>query len=220
MEHVGEARAEGREPPVLGPTRRPLLEDDGVILIERQQALAPAGRAEHEQGIGTGRRAGAGPRELLFREAAGPARQGAELARDDGRDVARADALLHQACRHGGHLRPGAGERGHVRRLVDVVAKDDGAVRARAQEIPRRDRAPQLAVLTHRRDVADAEAPHAADGTVQEGLVRHGDDGARGDRRDPLVQDRGSALAQSPQDVALGDDAERRHGRAGVADEQ
>ena len=95
------------------------------------------------------------------------------------------------------------------------------ALSARApQETPCRDRAPQLAVLTHRRDVADAEAPHAADGTVQEGLVRHGDDGARGDRRDPLVQDRGSAPAQSPQDVALGDDAERRHGRAGVADEQ
>jgi hypothetical protein len=119
---------------VLGPVRLAFREDDGMVLVEREKALAAAGRAEHEEHVGAGWPLPVRS-QLRLRELAGAAGQRAELARDHPGDVARAHLLVEKARGHGRQLGPGAGERGEVRRLVEVVAERDRRVRAQPQKV-------------------------------------------------------------------------------------
>src|SRR5687768_7916202 len=155
VQNVGDAYPEGLEPTVLPPARLAGLEDDRVVLIEREQALAAPGGAQYQQRVGTGTRTLVRFREVPFGDFPGAANESTELAGDDARDRASADLLLEKAARHGGNFSPSARQPRGVLGLIDVVAENDGGVGSQPQEIARRQGAGDSTRRVDHREVAD-----------------------------------------------------------------
>ena len=222
VEEVGEAPAELGKPAVLGAAGLARGEDDGVVLVGGEQALAAAARAEHEQAPWAGRGAQTLCRHRVFREDGGAARHGAQLLADDLRDDAGVEALGDQSVGDGGQRRPGGR---HLRRRAggfEPVVEVDGDAGAQLEHVACRDDAGQPPVLVAHGEVADLQAVHAADGAVGESLGADRGERTRGDLADPASERRFGARRDQAHDVALGDDAvvaDRRAGLAGVGDE-
>ena len=174
VEDVGDVRAERREPAVLRAVRLAVGEDDRVVLVHRQQALAAAGRTEHRERIGAGRSAAAFGHHPRFGEHRGAARHRAELARDHGRDLAPGRPSRHQVSRRRAAAWPRR-VRDRARRWLDRSCRRAGHRPRRAgAEVARRQRADNRPGLVGDAEMAHLEPVHAADREIGERIGRDG----------------------------------------------
>ena len=120
------------KPEVLARSRLAFGEDDGVVLVQSEKALAAAGRSEDQESVGARDAARSLLSKLLLSKRTGATGERAELPRHDARNVACAHALGEKALGHGRDLRPSPSERGNVPRLVYIVAEDDGGIGSQA----------------------------------------------------------------------------------------
>ena len=199
--------AEHREPTVLGAIGRAVGKDQRVVLVGRQQALAAAGRSEHDKRIRLRRLAVSVRLHLSFREHRRAAGHRAKLAGDDGRDIAAGETFRQQTGGDRLNAGPGARQLGRALRVTDVVAEQGRALRAHAQEIARRQRADHRAGIVDDAEMADAQPVHPADRHIGEGVgVDHRQRLAHR-KRDRLAERLATARGEHAQQVALGHDA-------------
>ena len=141
MQQARDVFSEQREPAILGAAGCTFREDQGIVLVRGEQAFAAPRRSEHDQRIGLRGRALPIRLHLPFGEHRHATSHRAKLTGDDRGDVAAAEPFGEQA---GGHrLNPGPGpcELGRGLGVADVVAEQQGTLRAQAQR-SRADSAP------------------------------------------------------------------------------
>ena len=160
--------AEHREPAILGAIGRAVGKDQRIVLVGREQALAAPRRSEHDEGISLRRRAVPVRLHLPLREHRRAAGHRAKLAGDDRGDVAAAETLGQQAGGHRLNARPGAGQLGRGLGVADVVAEQQRALRAQAQEVARRQRADHRAGVVDDAEMPDAQPVHPPDRDIGE----------------------------------------------------
>src|SRR5712691_8674037 len=127
VQYVRDERREVREPAILPATRRAVLEDQRVVLIEGEQALVAARRSEKREDVRARGRAATAVLHAALRQDAGAAADAAQAPRDDGRDLAAGHFLPDQARHHARELGPGGREILHIFRLVDFVLEQNRA---------------------------------------------------------------------------------------------
>ena len=163
---------ERREPAILVAVRLALFENDGIVLVHRQQAFAASGGSEHDQGIAA--RGGAFatlPHDPLGDHGGLPGER-AEFAGNHFRNVAAGQPFRQQRLRNPRQLGPGHRQGVRVRRIVDLVAERYGLPGAQPQQVPRGHRADHAAGFVDDAEMAGLETVHAADGAIDESIRR------------------------------------------------
>ncbi len=207
VQEIGAAGAELGEP---GIEILAAAMDQGIVLVRRQQALAPPGRAQHQKDPGCRRRAASFGRHRRRGKCGSPGRHIGEGIADHLGDLARAQAFGQQAA---GELRQapiGRRESLGIRRRGDIVAERQCCGRpllqqgARAQDAQQ----PPAGGLRHGQ-MAKAVPLHAGERDMEKSLGRHGDHGPAHQIADRPRQCRGPLAGDCRQHVALGQNAAR-----------
>ena len=162
--------AEHREPAVLGTAGRAFGEDQCIVLVGREQALAAPRRPEHGERVRCG--GGPCPSASILRSASTAARR---VIAPSWRETMAAMSRPQRPSREqaGGDrldFGPGACELGRGLGVADVVAEEQRALRAQAQKIARRQRADHRAGVVDDAEMADAQAVHPPDRHIGEGI--------------------------------------------------
>ena len=159
--------------PVFRPVGFALGKDDGIVLIQCEQAFATTAGAQDEDGIGNRRRTETVFGEFFFGKLRGATGGSAQFAADHACDIARIDALGEQCFGNCRQMRPGGGQIGDIAGFVDGIAEANRAAGAQSEQISCRQRADQLGVIIDDTEMADFQAIHAADGAIEIDILRH-----------------------------------------------
>ena len=152
-----------------GPSGRAFGEDQRVVLVHREQALAAARRAEHRKRIRCRAAAPCPPAIMRCSAMTAARRVSAPSSREITAAMSRPPTpSRQQADRDLRQLRPGGAKARRVLRLVDLVAQRDGVRGAQRAA----DRAPKARRRRGRyrryAEMADIEAAHPPDRAVDE----------------------------------------------------
>ena len=207
MQQTRNVFAEQREPAIFGAAGCTVRKDQRIVLIGGEQALAAPRRSEHDQRIALRRRSVPVRQHLPLREHRRATGHRAKLTGDDRGDVAAAEPFGEQAGGHRLNAGPGAREFCRGLGVADVVAEQQRALRAQAQEVTRRQRANHRAGIVDHAEVANAQAVHPPDRHIGVRIGIDHDERPRHRAVDGLRKCVVTALGEHTQDIALGHDA-------------